>query len=474
VTTKDEGPKTKSSRSLFDVSRLTFDALRIISHQDAGRTHMAKKLIIGFVGLVVVGIAIYLLVGRGSGAGVASAQQATATPMPVVMASKGVVADAKVVPVYSAQLGVATSGIVSEVWVKEGDTVEAGQTLIKLASARQAAAAAQAEAQLQRAQAHLSELKAGARAEERRAARATLDAAQARLKRVQDGALPAEVAAAQASLAEAQAALQKTLEGSDKQQVIAAQADFLNAAAAVKQAQAAYDQVKGDPHIGLRPEALQLEQVTNQYKAAQARLAQLTDGPSTADIAGARARVQRAQAQLDLLTASKPADVAAAEAEVRGAQAQLDLLAAGTRPETIAAAEADVTAAQAGLAQAQAALAETELKAPFAGTIAVLNTRVGEQVVPGSPVAQLADLSQWQIETDDLTEINVVRVREGATATVSFDALPDVKTTGKVIRIRPLGENKQGDITYVVVIQPDQLDSRLRWNMTASVAIESE
>jgi hypothetical protein len=31
---------------------------------------------------------------------------------------------------------------------------------------------------------------------------------------------------------------------------------------------------------------------------------------------------------------------------------------------------------------------------------------------------------------------------------------------------------EQGDMTYAVVIQPDQLDDRLRLNMTAAVAIE--
>jgi HlyD family secretion protein len=41
-----------------------------------------------------------------------------------------------------------------------------------------------------------------------------------------------------------------------------------------------------------------------------------------------------------------------------------------------------------------------------------------------------------------------------------------------VSRIKPLGENKQGDMTYVVIVGSEQVDPRLRWNMTASVAIE--
>ena len=102
-----------------------------------------------------------------------------------------------------------------------------------------------------------------------------------------------------------------------------------------------------------------------------------------------------------------------------------DLVEAGARSETIAAAEAEVAAAEAGLEQARVALAETELKAPLAGTVASLEVKEGEQVVPGSPVVVLADLSAWQIETDDLTELNIVRIREGDPVKISVDAIPD-------------------------------------------------
>jgi HlyD family secretion protein len=432
-----------------------------------------KKLIIGIVVAAVVIGAGYLVVGRGVQARAMNGGQAAPTSTPV-RADSRVSAEAKVVPARVAGLSLPTSGIVAEVLVAEGEQVAAGQNLVRLDSARQAAAVAQAEAQLQRAQAALAEVKAGAREEERRSAQAALDAAQARLDRIRNGPLPAEVAAAKAALAEAQAAQRKTLEGSDEQQIIAAQAEALDAAAALSQAQGAYDRVKGDTNIGLRPEALQLEHATNQYNAAQARLAQLQKGADPADIAADRARVQQAQAQLDQLTAINPADVSAAEAEVRRARAQLDLLAAGARPEAIATAEAEIATAQAALAQARIAVAETELAAPFAGTIAALDARVGEHVETGNPVVQLADLATLQIETDDLTELSVVRVRKGAPATVTFDALPGLTLAGQVIRIRPLGENKQGDMTYTVVIQPSQLDDRLRWNMTAAAAIEPQ
>jgi HlyD family secretion protein len=171
---------------------------------------------------------------------------------------------------------------------------------------------------------------------------------------------------------------------------------------------------------------------------------------------------------------ARPAELAAAQAEVRRTQAQLDLLKAGVRPETAQAAEAGVAAAKADLARAQAALKDTELVAPFAGTIAKLDVRGGEQVTAGTAVVQLADLTSWQVETTNLTEIGVTRVREGAAATLQFDAAPGLEIKGKVTRIRALGENRQGDMVYTVTVVPDSVDPRLRWNMTAQVNIEPQ
>ena len=76
------------------------------------------------------------------------------------------------------------------------------------------------------------------------------------------------------------------------------------------------------------------------------------------------------------------------------------------------------------------------------------------------------------IETDDLTEIEVVDVQIGAPVTITFDAIPDLELPGRVIWITPYGEKKEGDITYTVRVSPAENDPRLRWNMTAIVNIE--
>ncbi|MCW5850474.1 MAG: HlyD family secretion protein, partial [Anaerolineae bacterium] len=87
-------------------------------------------------------------------------------------------------------------------------------------------------------------------------------------------------------------------------------------------------------------------------------------------------------------------------------------------------------------------------------------------------IAQIADLSQWEIETTDLTELNVVRLKVGDPVILTFDAIPGLELPGTITRIGDLGENKQGDIVYTVVIKPDRQDERLRWRMTTSATFE--
>ena len=116
----------------------------------------------------------------------------------------------------------------------------------------------------------------------------------------------------------------------------------------------------------------------------------------------------------------------------------------------------------------------TKLTAPFAGTVTTLDIHTGEYVTPGTVILRLADTSAMQVETTDLTELNIVNVKEGTPVTMTFDAIPGLELPGKVGKIRSYGDNKQGDIVYTVYVTPDQQDARLRWNMTAKVNISTQ
>ena len=97
---------------------------------------------------------------------------------------------------------------------------------------------------------------------------------------------------------------------------------------------------------------------------------------------------------------------------------------------------------------------------------------MSEQVTVVTPVVRLADTSNMQVEKTDLTDINIVDNKVGDPATITLDAIPGLEIAGKVSSIKGFGENRQGDIVYTVVVTLDKQDERLRWNMTAQVAIE--
>lgn len=389
-----------------------------------------------------------------------------------VIANDLIVVDARVVPVQKASLSLPAGGIVDELLVQEGDTVAADDVLLRLDSSRQKVAVNRAQAEVDRAQATLDETLAGPRAQEIASAEANIAAAQARLERVVSGSQSGDVQEIQAQVDSAKANLDKVLEGPSQDALISARADVANADANVRRAQNAYNEVKWRNDVGALPQAADLEQATNNLEAARARLADLQAGATAADINSAQSGIDQAEARLQSFLAVLPADVAAAEAEVRNFQAQLELLTAGARAETVAAREADIASATASLQDALVALADMELRAPFNGTVASVDVSLGEQLGAGAAVIQLADLENWQIETEDLTELQIIRIEEGSTAKIEFDALPDVELTGTVDRIRLVGEDNRGDIVYKVIVIPDTLDPRLLWNMTAVVTFE--
>jgi HlyD family secretion protein len=437
-----------------------------------------SKLVVGITILTVVaGAIVFFSPLQSSVAGTLGTAVDTGPEgsqvVPPVKADPRVLAEAKVVPVREASLSMPTSGIVAQVLAREGDPVEAGQLLLRLANAHQQATVAQAQAALYAARARLEELQQGPRPQEIKAAQATLDAAQARLNGLFESPTPEEIAVAEAVVGSAQATLGKVLEGARDEELTAARAEMANAEAELKRAQTEYDKLGWRNDRAALNVSVELEQATNTYVAAEARYEALVRGATEGDIAGAVAGVRQAEAELQrVIAAVKDSDIAAAQAEIHRAQAQLELMQAGARPEQVAAAEADVVAAEAVLEQAQVALGEAELRAPFAGTVASQDVKVGEAVVMGVPAAQLADLSAWWIETEDLTEMDVVSVEEGDPVLITVDALPDVELLGRVVRIKPIGVNRHGDMTYTVIVKPQGTDRRLRWNMTSMVAIE--
>ena len=146
---------------------------------------------------------------------------------------------------------------------------------------------------------------------------------------------------------------------------------------------------------------------------------------------------------------------------------------AAERSRTILAqAQAELETQKERLSETESLLDKTELTAPLEGTVMYLDVKPGEHASIGTVLVRIADESSWEIRSDDLTELTVAKVRVGDKTLLTFDGLPGVEIPGKVKFIRPYGEKKRGDITYTVSIAPERWDDRLRWNMTAQIAIE--
>ncbi|MCS6880104.1 MAG: biotin/lipoyl-binding protein [Oscillochloridaceae bacterium] len=373
---------------------------------------------------------------------------------------------------------------------------------------------AAARAELARMQGQLRAVQAAVSESDIAAARAELESARERLRQLEAGPRPAEVRAAQAAVDEARANLQlqrdrlsqaKTdaelrveiaanalrnaqdtysriywrnrgleldrateLAAGFREEEAAAARAVADAETALEQARLAYEQAKLAEQSGI-------EIAEAQLRNAEARYDQLVN-PANADaIAAARAAVAAAQARLDSLAGNRRAgDIDAAQAAVDNAQARLAELQATPTDATISTFAARIRNAEVGLKQAQLAFERATLTAPISGVVAEVNLKVGEVPVPTLPAIVVADMSNWKIETEDLTEISIVRIREGDPVTLTFDALPGFELPGKVTQIKPRGQNRQGEVVYTVVVVPDRWDERLRWNMTANVRIAND
>jgi multidrug resistance efflux pump len=120
-------------------------------------------------------------------------------------------------------------------------------------------------------------------------------------------------------------------------------------------------------------------------------------------------------------------------------------------------------------AGARGALADAELRAPFDGTITSMNLKAGQYVEAGKPVATIGDLTGWVVKTTNLTEIDVVDVKDQHTVSVTLDAMPGKSFRGMVTAISQNYSVRQGDIVYEAAILLADLDPNMRWGLTAQI-----
>jgi HlyD family secretion protein len=274
-------------------------------------------------------------------------------------------------------------GRVAELLVAVGDSVTAGQPLVRLDTTLLSGQLSQAQAQRAAAQANYDMLAAGPTAAQLSAAEAAVHRAEAQLDALNE----------QLDTAETQRDDANDQIAAIGEQIAAASGQAGNA-----QAQSAL--------VGLNTQLMLAQQV----KTAVTNQIQLLNSQITV-----------------------------AESGVDAAQAQLDLLQAGARPEQLAAAQAQVDAAQATVTLLETQIARQTLTAPVDGVVLTRAIAAGEVALPGAAllvVGQMDDLTMTVFVPED----RYGRIQLGQTAVITVDSFPGQTFTGTVRHIADQAE----------------------------------
>ncbi|WP_066426939.1 ABC exporter membrane fusion protein [Anabaena sp. 4-3] len=318
---------------------------------------------------------------------------------------------------------------VAKILVAEGDTVNSGEVIAILDSqARLKTAVLQAQKQVKVAQAKLNQVKAGAKSGDILAQQASIERLQAQSQ--------GDITAQQETIARIEAQWQ-----GDR---IAQTATIRKLEAELKNAEAEYKRYQQLYAEG----AISNSAFDSKRLSVETAKEQLDEAKAILNRINATASKQLAEAKVALNRIN-----ATSTKQVREAKATLTSI-AEVRPVDVQAAQAEVEEAIASLKRAEADLEAADIKAPIAGQILKIHTRVGEKISDNG-IADLAQTEQM-IAVAEVYQSDISKVKLGQTATITGQAFAG-ELRGKVSHIG-LQVNRQN----VFSNQPgENLDSRV-------------
>ena len=319
------------------------------------------------------------------------------------------------------RVGSKVGGRIDQILVREGDAVEPGQTLITFDDKELKASLAQSRAAAEKAE-------RGFRTEEIAEARAAAAQAKAEYDQRKNGYRQEDIGAAQADLDRATADESRT------------HLDFLR-----------YDALA------------QKEEVSKQQRDT-----------AEANWKMAQAQSENAQHKLDELQRGyRPEEIAAAQARYEQAAASLAMMERGNRPE-------DVALAKAAYSFEQARFRETQVVAPTAATVEVLDVRPGDLVAPNTPVATLLERDQIYVRIY-IPETDLGHVQLGQKAEIRVDSFPKEVFDGVVEQINQQAEFLPRNVqtreervhqVFGVKVRINETTGKIRAGMAADVKLK--
>jgi HlyD family secretion protein len=402
-------------------------------------------------------------------------------------------------PVSSVDLAFQRSGQINSINVVVGDQVYAGETLATLASADLRATLAQAQANVQAAQAKLDELQAGS---------APADIAVEQTKLAND---QIALGVAQNAVSDAMTTVGTTIDDAVRNKADeffsnqnSAQPVFNLPTGSSLQTTIQNERLAMDPiltyadnlSVSISSSAAMASASStvlySELDTAKTNLNALGTFINTLATAvnGLSASSNLPQATIDNDKAialaglneinSEISAVTSAEQGLQTAQAAVDVensvlaqVETPSRPQDIEAQAAAVAEAQASVENAQAELAQTILVSPIDGVVTAKNKDVGEIVSADSAVISVISGGSFDIEAY-VAETDIGNVKVGDNADITLDAYPNVDFTAKVVTVDPGETITEGVPTYKVTLNFVSSDERIKSGMTANIDITTD
>ncbi len=415
----------------------------------------SKRWAIGLVaaGLLAVPTTIYIAKSRSQPK--VDAIATMTVPVEAQNLTVRITSSGTVQPVQRVNLSPKGSGRIAELFVEQGDKVQAGQIVARMESRDVEAQLAQAKAREASVRAKLAKIEAGNRSEDIASAQARLDQAEASLAQVQAGSRVEEVAGARARLQQTQANLQQLRAGSRVEVVNQGRAKLAQAQARladaqtgsskqeIAQAQTQIDSSKAQAELTAkrvqrnRPLVQEgalakdkLDELIKENRTAQAKviesqkrleqlkesrlsqiqqlqaaveveqqaLKQLQNGTRSEEITKGEAEVAEAKSKLaQVENGNRPEEIAKAQAAVAEAKSQFAVQENGSRPEEIAQAKAELAEVQAQVRFQEVQLEDTKVRAPFAGVITQRYAIQGAFVTPATSASEATSATSTSI-----------------------------------------------------------------------------
>lgn len=402
------------------------------------------------------------------------------------------------VPMTQSNVSFRVSGILTEVDVRVGDHVTAGQVLAKIDPTAEQQALSAAQANLQVAQANLQ------------SAETPLTSAQ--VSQLQHSVSMAQQAyndtVSQVNFTNNQDAAQvnadQTQLNADKQALTfnaTYQADLQTLATAqstLTAAIATFDldgcQAFSYPYTAPPAPA----SCASDFTAVSTAQAAVNTDQTKVNLDGAQVAADQTKLNTDL--AKQQADKVSGQHSINAAAAQItsakDQLSTQTqsKPNQILSAEAQLAGANTSVQTAQQNLNATTLVAPIDGNVNAINGVVGETVGPGqgstseapgstAPLPSTgasggASTSFMVIGNDSAMEVIVpfaesdaARVGFNQDVTVTFDAVPNLTISGKVVAVASSATVTSGVVNYYATITLNQTNKSLKEGMTSNATV---